>query len=771
MKLKFITTALLGMFLSTPVFAQNTFTIKDIRVEGLQRTEPGTVFSYLPLKVGEPFEQSKAQQAIKSLFATGFFDDVRIEVEGANVIVSVVERPVVAELNISGAKEIKNADIKKSLQSTGLATSRPFDQALLNRAVVSLKQEYVNRGKYAAEITPTVTRLERNRVSVSLAIDEGKSARIRDIEFVGNEAYSSRKLKKEMSLSTGGAFSWISKSNQYSKQKMSADLEKIKALYQNDGYLEFNLDSTQVELSPDKSDIYITINVTEGKRFRTGDIKFVGDLKGIPEEELQKLVSVKKGQIFNHSKIVADTTSVQQRFGQDGYAFAQVNVLPDIHQEEGVADFALAIDPGRKIYVNRINISGNNKTRDEVIRREVRQMEGAVYDGNKINRSKERIELLGYFDGVTVDTPPVPNTGDQVDLDVKVNERNTGTATVGVGYVQGEGIQFSGSISQGNIFGSGKALSLSAATGDVNKFVNLSFTDPYFTVDGVSLGYDLYWNRYDPNSSYSVRYKTENYGVGARMGIPITEHDRVNFSLGAENTDVTLYSNSPNRYKAFVADHGKSNVTIKGGVNWGRDKRDSALWPTRGYVMSAGLEAGLPGGDLNYYRLNHQQTWFFPLSKNFTFMLNGKVGFADGYGDTEKLPFFQNFYMGGIGSVRGYETSSLGPKDSDDDYLGGSRMAVANAELLFPLPGLKDSKAVRFSLFFDAGSLWDKERTINSSTGEMEGGFSDGLRYSTGLAFTWLSPMGPLKFSYAVPLKKKREDNLQRFQFQMGTTF
>jgi outer membrane protein insertion porin family len=480
---------------------------------------------------------------------------------------------------------------------------------------------------------------------------------------------------------------------------------------------------------------------------------------------------VKKGQIFNHSKIVADTTSVQKRFGQEGYAFTQVNVIPDVHQEEGIADFALAVDPGRKIYINRINISGNNKTRDEVIRREIRQMEGAVYDAGKITRSKERIELLGYFDGVTVDTPPVPNTGDQVDLEVKVNERNTGTATVGVGYVQGEGIQFSGSISQGNIFGSGKALSLSAATGDVNKFVNLSFTDPYFTVDGVSLGYDMYWNRYDPNSSYSVRYKTENYGVGARMGVPVTEHDRVNFSLGAENTDITLYDNSPNRYKQCVADHGKSNITIKGGINWGRDKRDSALWPTRGYVMSAGLEAGLPGGDLNYYRLNHQQTWYFPLSQNITFMLNGKIGYADGYGETDKLPFFQNFYMGGIGSVRGYETSSMGPKDSDDDYLGGSRMAVANAEVLFPLPGLKDSKAVRFSLFFDAGSLWDKEKTYNYATGETLGGFSDGLRYSAGLAFTWLSPMGPLKFSYAVPLKKERQDNIQRFQFQMGTTF
>ncbi len=771
MKLKLINIALMSLSLSSLAFAQTGFTVKDIRVEGLQRTEPGTVFSYLPIKVGETFDQNKAQQSIKALFATGFFEDIRIETEGNDVIVSVVERPIVAELNISGAKEIKNDQIKKSLEGTGLATSRPFDEALLNRAIVSLKQEYVNRGKYASEIAPTVTKLERNRVAVNLAITEGKSARIKNIEFIGNQAFSNRRLKKEISLTTGGALTWITKSNQYSKQKLAADLEKIKALYQNQGYLEFSLDSTQVELNADKSDIYVTVNITEGKRYKIGEVKFIGDLKNIPEEDLKKLLSVKKGQVFNRSKILADTTAVQQRLGNDGYAFAQVNVIPELHEQEGVADFTLAVESGRKIHVNRINISGNNKTRDEVIRREMRQMEGAVYDNSKINRSKERVELLGYFDGVTVDTPPVANTSDQVDLNINVNERNTGSATLGVGYVQGEGIQFSGSLSQSNIFGSGKAVTLSAATGDASKYVNLSFTDPYFTIDGVSLGYDAYWNVYDPNNVDYSRYKSETYGVAARLGVPITEHDRINFSLGVENTEITLFEDSPNRYRKFVFDHGESNMTLLGSIGWGRDKRDSALWPTRGYTMNAKIESGLPGGDLEYYRLTHQQTWYFPLTSSFTFMLNGKVGYADSFGDTTELPFFQNFYLGGIGSVRGYDTNSIGPKDTDKDYLGGSRMAVLNAELLFPMPGLKDSRSVRLGLFADAGSLWEKEQVWNRSQNKFEGSFDDGLRYSVGLSLSWISPMGPLKFSYAYPLNKKDGDELQRFQFQMGTTF
>lgn len=769
MKLKFIVTALASLSLSALTWATSPFTIHDIRVEGLQRTEPGTVFNYLPVKVGETFTEEKAQESIKALFATGFFDDIRVETQQNDVIISVVERPILSELTISGAKELSNDQIKKSLQASGLGQSRPFDQAVLNQAIVSLKQEYVNRGKYAAEINSTVTKLDRNRVTVSLVINEGKNATIKNIEIVGNEDFSDRKVRKEMTLSTGGLFSWLSKNNQYSKQKLAADLEKLKALYQDQGYLEFNIDSTQVTLSPDKTDIFLTINVTEGKRFKVGQIKFSGDLAGIPEEELRKSLTVKPGEVFNRSKIATDVTTLQSRLGNDGYAFAGINVVPEINRESDVVDFTLAFSPGRKIYVNRINVSGNNKTRDEVIRREMRQMEGAVYDASKIQRSKERVELLGYFDGTVIETPPVAGTADQVDMNVSVNERPTGSISAGIGYVQDDGVQFSASLSQNNLFGSGKSASLSASTGSANKHVSLSFTDPYFTPDGVSLGYDAYWRIYDPNNIDSSRYKSETLGAAVRLGVPITEYDRVNFSLGVENTDLTLYDDSPFRYRDFVDQYGNSNITFLGTVGWGRDKRDSAVWPTRGYLMRVNADMGLPGGDMEYYRLTHQQTWFFPVTKSLTLMLNGEIGYADGYGKTPELPFFQNFYVGGIGSVRGYENGSLGPKAPNDDYLGGSRKAILNAEVLFPMPGMKDNRSVRLSMFADAGSVWDGDKTNKYYN---EGGdFSSELRYSTGVALTWISPMGPMKFIYAYPINDKPTDKLQRFQFQLGTVF
>lgn len=769
MKLKFIVTALSYLTLSALVCASSPFTIHDIRVEGLQRTEPGTVFNYLPVKVGDTFTEERAQESIKALFATGFFDDIRVETQRNDVIISVVERPILFELTISGAKDLNNEQIKKSLQSSGLAQSRSFDQAILNQAIVSLKQEYVNRGKYAAQMKSTVTKLDRNRVAVALVINEGKNATIKKIDIVGNEDFSARKVRKEMTLSTGGLFTWLSKNNQYSKQKLTADIEKLKALYQDQGYLEFNIDSTQVTLSPDKTDIFLTINVTEGKRFRVGEIKFAGDLQGVPEDELRKLLTVKTGDTFNRSKIATDVTALQSRFGNDGYAFTSINVVPDINREQDIVDFTLAVSPGRKTYVSRINISGNNKTRDEVIRREMRQVEGSVYDAEKIQRSKERIELLGYFDGTSVETPPVAGTADQVDLNIVVNERPTGSVTAGIGYVQGDGVQFSAGMSQNNLFGSGKAASFSAATGDANKHIALSFTDPYFTPDGVSLGYDAYWRIYDPNNIDSSRYKSETLGAAVRLGVPITEYDRVNFSLGVENTKITLYPESPFRYVDFVKRYGRTNMTFIGSIGWARDKRDSALWPTRGYSMRVDADMGLPGGDMEYYRLTHQQTWFFPVTKNLTFMINGEVGYAEGFGKTPQLPFFQNFYMGGIGSVRGFESGSLGPKAPNEDFLGGSRKAVLNAEVLFPMPGLKDNRSVRLSVFADAGSVWDGNKTKGYY--HKGGDFSGEMRYSTGVALTWISPMGPMKFIYAYPLNNKPTDKLQRFQFQLGTVF
>ncbi|RXZ42081.1 outer membrane protein assembly factor BamA [Crenobacter cavernae] len=761
MRMKLVAAAILGLSTSA-AWALEPFVIKDIRVEGLQRTEPGTVFNYLPIKAGDTFTDDKAQEAIKALFATGFFDDVRVEAENNVVVLAVVERPVIAQLTISGSKEFDKEQIKKSLKNNGFSESRVFDQALLDQAVQALKREYFSRGKYSVAITPTVTRLERNRVAVTLDIAEGVTAKIKDIHIVGAKAFKEDDLRDLFSLTTGGWFSWITKDDQYSKQKLSADLEKLRAFYQNQGYLEFNIESTQVSMSADKEAIYLTVNVNEGKRYTVSDIKFAGDLK-VPEDALRKLLKVKQGDVFSRELVNESVTAISERLGNDGYAFANVNVVPDIDREKETVAFTLFVDPGRKTYVRRVNITGNNKTRDEVIRREMRQLEGAPYASDKIKRSKDRTELLGYFEQVNIETPAVPDTPDQVDVNVNVKERPTGSVSAGVGFVQGEGLQLSANVSQSNIFGSGKSMSVGFSNGKVNKFANVSFTDPYFTPDGVSLGYDLYLRDYRPDEIDQSQYRTKTTGFSVRSGVPVTEFDRINFSLGVENTKITTFTNSPQRYLDFVNQYGSNNNTLLGTVGWARDTRDSALWPTRGGVLKANADSGLPGGDIEYYRLTSQATWFLPLSKTFTLMLNGEVGYADGYGKTPRLPFFQNFYLGGIGSVRGYDTGSIGPKDSNGDYLGGTRKIVANAELLFPFPGMKDNKSVRTSLFFDAGSLWDDKESGSS--------VSDALRYSAGAAVTWLSPVGPMKFSYARPIRKKEGDKAQSFQFQLGTVF
>lgn len=763
MRIKLVAAAVLGCLSATTAWALDPFVIKDIRVEGLQRTEPGTVFNYLPIKAGDTFTNEKAKDAIKALFATGFFDDVRVETEGNVVVVAVAERPVIAQLTINGAKEIDKDQIKKSLKNNGFSESRVFDQSLLDQAVLALKREYYSRGKYSVEITPEVTRLERNRVAVTLNIAEGITAKIKSIRIVGNKAFKSSELINQLTLTTGGWMSWLTKDDQYSKQKLSADLEKIKAFYQNQGYLEFNIDSTQVSMSADKEEMYLTVNVTEGKRYTISDIKFAGNLI-LPEAELRKLLQIKSGEVFNREKVNESVNAISDRLGNEGYAFANVNVVPDINRDKQQVAFTLFVDPGRKTYVRRVNISGNTKTRDEVIRRELRQLEGSAYASDKIKRSKERIELLSFFDTVNVETPAVVDTPDQVDMNISVKERPTGSVSAGVGFVQGEGLQLSANASQNNVFGSGKAMSVGFSTGKANKFANFSFTDPYFTPDGVSVGYDLYLRTYKPNNVTNNQYQTRTVGTAVRFGVPVTEYDRINLSLGAENTKVTVFPDSPTRYIDFVEKYGPSNTTLLSTVGWSRDTRDSALWPTRGASLKVSADAGLPGGDIQYYRLTHQQTWFFPLSKNFTLMLNGEVGYADGYGRTSQLPFFQNFYLGGIGSVRGYDNGSLGPKDaSTGDYLGGTRKVVGNAELLFPFPGLRDNKSIRGSVFFDAGSLWDPKSTGDTASAE--------LRYAAGAAFTWLSPVGPMKFSFAQPLRKKEGDKLQRFQFQLGTVF
>lgn len=764
MKLKLLPMLLMSLY-GASAWAIQPFVIKDIRVEGIQRTEAGTVFSYLPVKVGEKLDDEKAAAAIKALYGTGFFKDVRLEVESDVLIVMVQERPAISQIDFIGLKEFDKKQLVDGLKQVGLAEARIFDKSLLDKAEQELKRQYLSRGKYAVAITTTVTPLERNRIAISFNISEGEVAKIQQINIVGNQAFPEKELLDLFALSTPGWMTWWSKSDQYSKQKLAADIETIRSHYLNRGYLEFNLDSTQVSISPDKQSIYITINITEGQKYTVSDIKLAGEML-VPEEELRKLIKIQPGDVFSREKLTDSTKLIGDRLGNDGYAFANVNAVPELNKEKQDAKFTFFIDPGRRVYVRRINVTGNTKTRDEVVRREMRQMEGAWYAANKVTRSRERIDRLGYFSDVNIETPAVAGTTDQVDMNVSVTEKPTGSIMAGAGFSSSEGFILSGSISQANVFGSGNHLSTQINSGKINTVYSLSYTNPYYTDDGISRGFDIYQRKVNSSSLSVSRYDSNSIGGGVRFGVPLNEKDTVNFGLSVESTKLTTYANTPTRYIDYVNKFGSSNTTLRGDAGWARDTRDSIIYPTKGSLQRAFTEVGLPGGDIKYYKLSYQHQWLRPLIQDFSLMLNGEAGYANGYGG-KPLPFFKGFFAGGNTSVRGFKSSSLGPKDIDGNALGGNRRLVGNAEVLFPFPGMKKDKSLRMSLFLDAGSVF--------GDGDVEGKYSKisfgDMRYSTGLAVSWQSPMGPMKFSIAAPLNSKATDRVERFQFILGSAF
>ncbi len=752
---------LLSTLFVTSAAAFDPFTIKDIRIEGLQRTEAGTVFGYLPVKVGDTMTDEKAAQAIKTLFATGFFKDVRIEIDKDVLVVVLAERPAIASIEFVGLKAFDKDQLRKSLKEIGLAESRIFDRALVERAEQELKRQYLSQGYYGAQVTTTITPLERNRVGINFAIDEGNIAKIKQINIVGANAFKEDDLRDLFVLRTPGLMTWYTKNDQYSKQKLSGDLESLRSFYLDHGYLEFTIESTQVAISEDKQDIYITININEGEKYSVSSVKLAGNLL-LPEDELKKLVKIRPGDTYSQAKLTETTKAIGERLGNEGYAFANVNAAPEIDKEKRQVAFTIFVDPGRRVYVRRINVVGNTRTRDEVIRREMRQMEAAWYDGEKINKSRTRVDRLGYFEQVTVETPAVPGTTDQVDVTMKVKERPTGNIMLGAGFSSSEKFTLSGSIQQQNLFGSGKTVAVALNTSKINTNEAFSYTDPYYTVDGVSRGFDIYHRKLDLSSLTAVgTYGSVSTGGGVRYGLPIAEEQYVSFGASVDATDLTIDSTSPALYQQYVAQHGSSTTTVLGSAGWAKETIDSRLRPTTGSITRITGEVTLPGGNLHYYRTTFQRQQYFPLSRDYTLLLNGEFGVAHGL-DGQPLPFFKNFYAGGVTSVRGYQGSSLGPKDpTTGGALGGSKRLVINAEFLFPMPGMGKDQSVRLAAFVDGGQVWADGQKL---------GMGD-LRYSAGLAAYWNSPMGPLKFSIAKPLNEKPEDKLQKLQFQMGTTF
>jgi outer membrane protein insertion porin family len=756
--------------------AFDPFIVRDIRVEGVQRTEAGTVFSYLPVKVGDRLDNEKAAQAVKALYATGFFRDVRLEAQDGVLIVSVQERPTISSITFVGNKEFDTDTLKKALKDIGIADARIFDRGALDRAEQEMKRQYITRGRYAAQVTTTVTPQERNRVAINFTIDEGDAAKIARINIVGNKAFTEKQLLDTMTLTTPGWITWYTKNDQYSKPKLSADLESLRSFYQNRGYLEFNVESTQVSISPDKEDVYITIAINEGGRYSVGDIRLAGEMM-VPEPELAALIQLRRGDVFSREKLQMSTKDISDRLGADGYAFANVNAVPEMDRANLTASFTFYVDSGRRVYVRRININGNARTRDEVIRREMRQLEAAWYDGNRIERSKVRLRRLGYFEDVNIETPPVQGVPDEANVEVTVTERSTGNLLAGVGYSSADGVVFNASVSQQNIFGSGNAVIAAINTSQINRTISLAFTQPYWTIDGISRTLEIYQKNIDTASLDVTNYTSSTVGGAIGFGVPVTEADTINFGFRVERTSIEfppgycdpIIGIGIPPYCLFVAQTGSpfNSIILSGG--WSRDTRDDIIYPTKGRLQSFGVEVGLPVGDVPYYKANYLQQWFTPLPwyPDFVLMLRADLGYANGY-QGHPLPFFKAFYAGGVGSVRGYQTASIGPKDIYGNATGGKEKIVGNAELFYPI--LKGDKSVRVSAFFDIGRISGIPIENSQLSSTLEPGYQD-FRYSTGLGLAWNSPVGPLKFSYGIPINPGPLDKIQRFQFQVGSVF
>ena len=738
--------------------AVESFVLQDIRVEGLQRTDPGTVFAALPFRIGDTYTDEKAAAALRALFATGLFKDVRIEIDGRVAVVVVEERPVIETVSFVGLKEFDKDTLLKSLKDSGIGEGLPFDRALVDRAEQEIKRQYLSRSLYGAEVVTTITPTERNRVNVSFTMTEGDAAKIREIRIVGSKVFSESTLLGLMDLTTTGWLTWYTKNDRYSRAKLNADLDTLRAHYLNRGYLEFAIENAQVTISPDKQDISVNITVREGQPYTVTAVRLVGDYLG-KDDDFKPLIGIRAGEPYRAAAVSDTTKAFTDLFGTYGYAFARVEARTEIDRATGQVALVLAADPQRRVYVRRIDVAGNTRTRDEVVRREFRQLESSWYDGEKIKLSRERVDRLGYFKEVNIETNEVAGTADQVDLAVNVSEKPTGNLMLGVSFSSADKLALSASVRQDNVFGSGNYLGFEINTSRNARSLVFSTVDPYFTVDGISRAIDLYFRTSRPYNSLGDQYQISNPGGAVRFGVPFSEYDTVFFGIGLEQTNIGANTGIPNQYFDYRFRYGPRSTSVPLTIGWARDQRDSALTPSAGKYQRANLEWSV-AGDVRFLRTNLQYQQYFPIWQKVTLGLNAEVGWGVGQGG-RPYPVFKNFYGGGLGSVRVFEQNSLGVIDPTGAYIGGARKLNINAELYLPVPGTGNDKSLRVFAFADAGNVWREGERINT----------DSLRSSAGLGLSWISPVGPLKMSWGVPLKKLPTDRIQRFQFQIGTAF
>ncbi|KLR57088.1 outer membrane protein assembly factor BamA [Diaphorobacter sp. J5-51] len=746
------------VFASQAAWALAPFKVQDIRVEGLQRVEPGTIFASLPLRVGDEYNDDKGAAAIRALFALGLFKDVRLEASGNVLVVVVEERPTIADVDFAGTKEFDKDTLKKAMRDVGLTEGRPFDKALADRAEQELKRQYINRSLYGAEVVTTVTPIERNRVNLTFTVTEGEPAKIKEIRIVGNKAFSESTLKGLFDQDTGGWMSWYTKSNRYSRAKLNADLETLRSYYLARGFLEFRIESTQVAISPEKQDISITVNVNEGQSYVVSGVKLEGNYLD-RDDEFKSLITIRPGEPYNADKVAETTKAFTDHFGNFGFAFARVEAVPEIDRENNRVALVLRAEPSRRAYVRRINVSGNNRTRDEVIRREFRQFEASWYDGDKIKLSRDRVDRLGYFTEVNVETQEVPGAPDQVDLVVNVAEKPTGSLQLGAGFSSAEKVSVSFAIKQENVFGSGNYLGVDVNTSKYRRTLVFSTTDPYFTQDGISRTFDVYYRTAKPYEDQGGNYELVTAGTSVRLGVPFSETDTVFFGGGVEQTRIKAGTNIPAAYLAYAQQFGENSLSVPLTIGWSRDDRDSALAPNSGRYQRLNSEWSV-AGDARYVRANYQYQQYIPLNKQFTIAFNGELGLGKGM-NGRPFPVFKNFYSGGLGSVRGFDQGTLGPRDVTGASLGGPKKITLNAELIAPFPGAGNDRTLRWFTFVDAGNVY----------GEDESWELGDMRVSAGLGLSWISPLGPLRIAIAQPVRKFAGDKIQKLQFQIGTSF
>jgi len=754
---------LFSVCISVPVMAMEKFLIQDIQIVGLQRISLGTTFNYLPVKVGEVIDNAKAGNIIRALYKTGFFEDIQLSRDNNILKIHIEERPSIAKIDVFGNKELGKEELDEVMKQVGLTEGRIFNRSLLDKIEQELNQQYLSLGKYGVKVETKLTELERNRVEITIDINEGEIAKIKQINIIGAKSFDNEKLLNKFILTTPTMWTGITDSGKYSKQEFLADLETLRSFYLDRGYIHFNINSTQVSITPDKRDVYISINVSEGEKYIISDVKLAGKLV-VEEEILRSLVSINKGDIFSRRSLVDSNNKISEHLGLGGYAFANVNAVPDINDEANTVALTFYVEPGNRVYVRRVNITGNTKTRDGVVRREVRQMEGGWLSPPLVERSKIRLQKLGYFDAVNVETPAVNGTIDQVDLNFNVTEGSTGNFTAGLGYGQTQGLLFNTSVTLNNFLGTGKRLALELNNSKVNTVYRFSYTNPYYTPEGISRGFSLHSRSTNADEANLADYSTSNYGVSVNYGFPISEFNRASLSFGYERTDLTINSSfAPQYFSDWVADNGDEFDTITVSLGWSHDTRNRAVFPNKGYFSSISTQIATPGGDLEYYKVSLRQKWYYPLTKVITLNISADLGYADAYGDTIGLPFYENYYAGGGRTVRGFRGNTLGPRDVlTNEPIGGNVKSIGHVEVFFPSPfGEETSRTFRLSTFYDVGNVFDSEGDISA----------DELRSAYGFSAVWLTPVGVLTFNWGWAINPKEGDELEGFQFAIGAPF